>query len=168
MLTLSRSTSGYSTKRQKPIPPSPLSSPLIPPPPSSQVRCISVFLRSAFTPPPQSRFTRFFPNRRTGARRRLGGRSEMIRPVNGGLCARRHRTEGGPGPALGSSAWFVRCTLSDCIEVHCQRGEPGQLVVVLWLRTGLGCILLWLAELVSRWLIEYTGNPIHVCKVITR
>lgn len=90
----------------------------------------------------------------------------MISTGNGGFCAERQRT--GSNAAFGTAALFVYRNLGDGIEVHAQRREPGQLVVVLGLRSRFGWVLLWFAELVAGQLVKFPGNPVHVCQIITR
>lgn len=125
-----------------------------------------LLLITTLASPPQSRFTRLLPHRRSSASRRFGGGRGVIRAINGSLCARRQRS--GSRPALGTAARFVHRYLGDSIEVHAQRREPGRLVVVLGLRSRLGCVRFWLAKLVSGQLVEFPRNPVHVCKVSTR
>lgn len=122
-----------------------------------------LLLITTFASPPQSRFTRLLPNRRSSASRRFGGDIRVISAINGSLCARRQRN--GSRPALGTAAGSVHRYLGDGIEVHTQRREPGLLVVVLGLRSRLGYMLFRLAKLVSGQRVEFPRNPVHVFDV---
>jgi len=122
-----------------------------------------LLLITTLASPPQSRFTRLLPDRRSGASRRFGGGKRVVSAFNGGLCARRQRN--GNRPALGTTARLVHRYLGNGIEVHAQRREPGQLVVVLGLRSRFGYVRFWLAKLVSGQLVEFPRNPVHVFDV---